>query len=570
MSKLQLLLKLDREKPTFTLAFQPQWFRKTTEDWYILTPPVATDEICHIYHRLNLINSFSKNIYQILPTDKFRIWFIKKIFDLKYMGFPVRLDQVSYQEWLLPISEQVQLSNDLDELLTGRILSEKLISSWLRTRGWWPSDISRALANRFHSGGLIFFPGALHLPWGLIKCGRCDSPITERQPCIECGRMECPVCFACDSLGQIRGCHRLWVVKNHENSTESRNTLINLEFPLTIAQTNASNQLLDFLASDRTEIMVWAACGAGKTEVTYAAIKTILDQGNEVLFAIPRRDVVRELGERLEASFPETKIAVHYGGMPWDSHGQLVVATTHQALRFYQRFTLIILDEIDAFPYHGSAMLQFGIKRALRKDGKLITMTATPLKIPDPANRIMIPARYHGYPVPEPQVLKLKLPHWTEVHKRGLPEELLEIIKGSNSPWLVFVPTIAATEAVAKALGQSTNLEICWCHASDPQRDSKRSGLENGQFQVMVTTSIMERGITISDVQVIVLYCDHHVFQVNGLIQMAGRVGRKATSPTGEVWFMAENITPQIKESCKRIKYLNLQAREKGLLKEGL
>ena len=55
---------------------------------------------------------------------------------------------------------------------------------------------------------------------------------------------------------------------------------------------------------------------------------------------------------------------------------------------------------------------------------------------------------------------------------------------------------------------------------TDPKRDMKIKKFLQGGFQVMVTTSIMERGITVTNVQAMVLYCNHPVYDVNSLIQM--------------------------------------------------
>src|SRR5690606_8692996 len=115
----------------------------------------------------------------------------------------------------------------------------------------------------------------------------------------------------------------------------------------------AAAQLEEFWQSPSQRTLVWAACGAGKTEVTYPLMRRALREGHQVLFAVPRQDVVRELAERFRSAFTGVEIAVHYGGQPWQAQGQLVIATTHQVLHFYQRFGLAILDEVDAFPYHG-------------------------------------------------------------------------------------------------------------------------------------------------------------------------------------------------------------------------
>ena len=58
----------------------------------------------------------------------------------------------------------------------------------------------------------------------------------------------------------------------------------------------------------------------------------------------------------------------------------LTILTTHQLLRFYQAFDLLVIDEVDAFPYSNQKMLRYGAKRSLQLSGKCIYLTATPSK----------------------------------------------------------------------------------------------------------------------------------------------------------------------------------------------
>ena len=112
------------------------------------------------------------------------------------------------------------------------------------------------------------------------------------------------------------------------------------------------------------------------------------------------------------------------------------MATTHQAIRFYSAFDLIIIDEVDAYPFKDSAMLQTSVRRALKKSGKVIYLTATPSqelylrwkKKQLPC--IQIPARYHGYPLPVPKIIvdkKMNRPRKEVL----LSEETMEIIHES-------------------------------------------------------------------------------------------------------------------------------------------
>lgn len=59
-----------------------------------------------------------------------------------------------------------------------------------------------------------------------------------------------------------------------------------------------------------------------------------------------------ELAPRLQEVFPYIKVAALYGGsVDKEKDAVLVVATTHQLLRYYRAFHVMVVDEIDAFPY---------------------------------------------------------------------------------------------------------------------------------------------------------------------------------------------------------------------------
>ncbi len=54
----------------------------------------------------------------------------------------------------------------------------------------------------------------------------------------------------------------------------------------------------------------------------------------------------------------------------------LVVATTHQLLKFYHAFDLLIVDEVDAFPYVDNQMLYHAVKNSVKENGMRIFLTA--------------------------------------------------------------------------------------------------------------------------------------------------------------------------------------------------
>ena len=80
---------------------------------------------------------------------------------------------------------------------------------------------------------------------------------------------------------------------------------------------------------------------------------------------------------------------------------------------------------------------------------------------------------------------------------------------------------------------------------------------KNRQIKIMITTSILERGMTFFDVQVIVYDAHHDLFDESSLIQISGRVGRKLKAPTGNVYFLTSKITLPIIKCIKTIKKKN-------------
>ena len=552
MLKLQTLLIKSRR--TFRLAFvrKPQHlqdlFASEHEQAWILTPPLPSSEA-----------------YVVLETWQRRlsggwrwIWLIYLRTSLnKLPEFRASVDRTA--------SGEEGLLEKLEDLLRGRILTEQKVFRVLRQEGVWPSAISRTLDFAIDQGYVKQFPGFQSAPWGRKICSRCQSEENTLRPCLNCGRSQCLFCLSCATMGENRGCSTLLASPATCFRPSSIEVTLALDYTLTDAQRVASQELLEFGTKAKHKALVWAACGAGKTEVTFPLIQQVLRSGGEVLFAIPRQDIVREMAVRLKKAFPNSTVTAHYGGQPWQAPGQLVVATTHQVLHFYQRFQLAILDEVDAFPYQGNEMLQLALLRSLAPGGRFVEMTATPQSLHSYGQVITIPARYHGHPLPEPQVLLHTLPPWDTLQANDLPMFLLNQLQ-KDDPWLVFVPTIAAGIVLQRILTGALQRPVGLCHSKVENRIHTIEDFRKGNFDVLVTTSVLERGVNFKGVGVIVLYADHGIFSASALVQMAGRVGRSEESPGGNVIFIGSRRSEAMVKSCRLIRELNHEARKKGLL----
>lgn len=503
--------------------------------------------------------------------------------------------------------------------LAGRLLSLREVEKLLEREGFRLSrPVAESLAWLALSGQVHQWPGVRRNALGMMQCVRCGATEELRAwECAACGSSACWQCEACRALGLVRSCTVLYAaaVEQHGGHAEEAvgsegRSRIQICIPeLTLAQSRASHALAAFVGEhwrgptaavprepggvahgQRTvrDALVWAVCGAGKTELSFAAVAKVLEKGGRVLFAVPRRDVVRQLGRRLRAAFPGVEMQVLHGGAdrltaPVLSPGSLTVATTHQVLRYYRAFDLVVLDEVDAFPYRGSRMLAEAVVRAAAPGGVRIRMTATPdddlLRQAETGECVLIrvPARYHGHPLPVPELVvdrRLDQPAREHVRQPFRPSPtLLALIERSLQATpparvLLFVPTVAAAERVGRGMALAMPGRVLWSHARDPDRDAKLEAFLRAEASVLVATSILERGVTVPDVDVIVLYADEErIFQQPALIQMAGRVGRTAQRPTGRVAFVARRITPAMRLAVKHIESMNAEAAALGLLR---
>ncbi|MCR5348767.1 MAG: RNA helicase [Bacilli bacterium] len=303
------------------------------------------------------------------------------------------------------------------------------------------------------------------------------------------------------------------------------------------------------------DTLVYAVCGSGKTEISYGVIAYAMSKGLNVGFALPRRDVVVELFQRLKSAFPNNKIVAVYGGHASVLEGDCIILTTHQLYRYPAYFDLLVMDEIDAFPFKGSLVLGSFYERSLR--GHCVMMTATPSKsviarFKRPGHQILtLRTRYHRKPIPVPcsHLAVGPLKFFFCVRK-------LKEYKKARKQCMVFVPTVSMAERLFGFL----RLFVSNGNFVSSKRKGRPGIIEafkNGKYDYLVTTAVLERGVTIRNLQVIVFGSDNRIYDSAALIQIAGRAGRKADAPTGDVFFLANKESEGMKRAIKEIEYCN-------------
>ena len=233
-----------------------------------------------------------------------------------------------------------------------------------------------------------------------MKCNRClnenpkyfyeDKGVWYCRKCIAFGRID---------IGE-KPKKKNYAVKKH-------NVHFTLPYSLTSYQKKAQKKLVEYCKKGK-DVLVYAATGAGKTEISMKLIETYLNEGKKVCMAISRRQVVLEICERMKKAFPSLHIIAVCEGHTKVVDADLIICTMHQLYRYYQTFDLLIMDEVDAFPYRGNEVLEAIAHHSSK--GEIVYLSATPdenmLKDIEKGELevVQLFARPHGYPLCVPKV----------------------------------------------------------------------------------------------------------------------------------------------------------------------
>lgn len=378
---------------------------------------------------------------------------------------------------------------------------------------------------------------------------------------------ECEVCGNTNPLffgyfkGEIycRKCIRFLIKDNIYEDEVFNIPYIDLNYKLTKKQEDISIELLNNFKENKNSL-VHAVCGAGKTELTIRVIQYCILNKLKVCFAIPRKDVVIELYYRFKNIFKNNNVIYLCGSHSDEKNGDLIILTTHQLYRYNNFFDLIILDEIDAYPFKNNQVLQSFLKRSLK--GNIILMSATFLKEDKEyfkkENYLILELyeRFHKDDIPIPTIIKK-----TGIFKLiYLIKKIKSFIKEDKS-LLIFVPTIS----LSKNLYLFLSLFIKKGSYLNSKVNNRREIIDKfikKEIKYIVTTSVLERGITIENLQVIIYDSYHKIYDVQTLIQISGRVGRKKNYTKGEIIFLSYKTTKAMKDAINEINYQNTKKQQ--------
>ena len=393
-----------------------------------------------------------------------------------------------------------------------------------------------------------------------LVCQRCGSRVEEEWH-LPVGSFYCRECLI---MKRVRNDEPLYYFPQEDFP---RQDILKWSGQLTPFQEQVSMGLLQ--AVDKKEpSLVHAVTGAGKTEMIYQVVAKVINRGGAVCLASPRIDVCLELYKRLQSDFT-CKISLLHGESEPYFRTPLVVATTHQLLKFYQAFDLLIVDEVDAFPYVDNPILYHTVNNCVKESGLKIFLTATSTDELDnkvkqgELKRLSLPRRFHGNPlvIPKPVWLSDFDKH---LQKNRLVPKLRRYIEKQREtayPLLIFASEIEKGERLKEILQRAfPNEKIGFVSSATEDRLQQVQAFRDRELTILISTTILERGVTFPYVDVFVVEANHQLFTKSSLIQIGGRVGRSMDRPTGQLIFFHDGINRSIKKAIKEVKEMNQEA----------
>jgi len=322
------------------------------------------------------------------------------------------------------------------------------------------------------------------------------------------------------------------------------------EFELTPYQKKAADDCLEYLKGNN-DVLLHCITGAGKTEIAVKSIADYLKRGLKVCYAISRREVVVELGKRFEKIFKKAKVVSVYGNHHDILSGDLIVCTCHQLYRYYQTFDLLIIDEVDAFPLKGNELLMNVSMKACR--GQLLFSTAT---LNEEIRNIVKKRKMQTVRLLlRPSLKELTMPKVCYLPNVFSYFFLYYLFKNSKRQFMVFVSSKKEASYLMKVF--SIFFDCTHVYADLKEREKNIREFKDRKKQIIFTTTVLERGVTINNINVIILFSYPKIFDASSLIQMSGRVNRGLNDNEGRVYIFSPFKNRAIDECLNSIKEAN-------------
>ncbi len=332
-----------------------------------------------------------------------------------------------------------------------------------------------------------------------------------------------------------------------------------LPFALTKDQKTCIQDILDDLQSSASMYrMVQGDVGSGKTMVAAFAMYACVLAHKQAAFMAPTEILAKQHAENLKRLFQdyEVEVEVLYSALKGKEKQRIlerlvhheidIIVGTHALFQedvYFYDLGLVIADE----------QHRFGVeqrKKLLQKGDKVdfLLMSATPIP------RTLAMSLFGDMDVSTIEVLPQgRKAIITKVVKensmRSILEEVLAHLDQGDQCYIV-CPAIEKNEdyamrnasdlyeALKESIGRVYQIGLLHGKMSSAQKDEVMQAFQQGDYQILVSTTVIEVGVDVKNANLMVIY-DANRFGLSQIHQLRGRVGRGDRQ--GYCWLLSDS-----------------------------
>lgn len=311
---------------------------------------------------------------------------------------------------------------------------------------------------------------------------------------------------------------------------------------------------------ESTKIMDRLVCGDvgfGKTEVAIRAAFKAVQDNKQVTYLVPTTILAEQhyntfcermknypVNIRMLSRFCTTKEKKEtLDGL---KSGMVdIVIGTHRLLSkdvCYKNLGLLIIDEEQRFGVKHKEQI-----KQIKKNVDVLTLTATP--IPRTLHMSMVGLRDISL-LEEPPVDRLPIQTYVMEYDIEFVKEAInrELNRGGQVYYVYNrVNTIEDITASLRAVLPSANIEFAHGKMNERELEDKMHGFINKEIDVLVSTTIIETGLDIPNVNTIIIH-DADNFGLSQLYQLRGRVGRSNRSAYAFLLYKRDKMIKEVAE----------------------
>lgn len=289
---------------------------------------------------------------------------------------------------------------------------------------------------------------------------------------------------------------------------------------------------------ESTKIMDRLVCGDvgyGKTEVALRAAFKAVQESRQVVYLVPTTILAQQHYNTFVQRMKEFPVKVELlcrfrtpaqqkKAIEGLKKGQVdIVVGTHRVLSKdieFKNLGLLIIDEEQRFGVAHKEKI-----KQLKKDVDVLTLTATP--IPRTLHMSLIGIRDMSV-LEEPPMDRIPIQTYVmEYDEETVREAINRELRRGGQVYYVYnrVTDIAEVALRISKLVPDARVDFAHGHMSERELEQVMYGFINGEIDVLVSTTIIETGLDISNVNTMIIH-DSDRYGLSQLYQLRGRIGR--------------------------------------------